>query len=137
MIAVTTVLTLHLAKAIGVYAIAAGLGGVLAPRRWMEIVDGLRRDQALIYVTGVLCFAIGTAILLVHNVWTDPLAIVITLLGWVVAIEGLLLLVLPEPLLRFASGLVLPGPTRVFSVIALVFGVALVIAGLLGRAGPL
>lgn len=137
MIVVTSVLTLHLAKAIGIYAIAAGLSGLLMPRRWMEIVDGLRRDPALIYVTGAFTFALGAAIVLAHNLWRDPLALLVTAIGWAAAIEGLILIAFPEPLLRLATNLVRPGATRVFSIVALVLGVALLIAGLLGRAGPL
>ncbi len=135
MIETTTPLTLALAKALGLYMIAAGLSGVAAPQRWRDMIDGLRASPALAYVTGVLVLAIGAAIVLVHGVWSDPLAIVVSLIGWAGLIEGVALIAYPEPVLALGASLVRPGATRPFAILAIVLGAALLAAGFLGRAG--
>jgi uncharacterized protein YjeT (DUF2065 family) len=136
MIIVVTTTTLALAKAIGIYAIAAGVGGLVAPERWRAMIEEMRTRPGLAYVTGAFTFALGAAIVLVHNVWTDPLAIAVSLIGWAAAVEGVILLVMPEPLLKFGASMVRPAAARPYAIVAVVFGAGLLIAGVLGRAGP-
>jgi hypothetical protein len=135
MFAVTTVLTLSLAKALGLYMIAAGLSGLTAPGRWQDIIDGLRSSPALTYAVGVLVLALGAAIVLAHDVWSDPLAVVVSLIGWAALIEGFVLIAFPEPLLAWGASLVRPGATRPWAIGAIVFGTILLLAGFVGRAG--
>ena len=135
MITTASVLTLALAKALGVYMIAAGLSGLFAPERWRVILDGLRASPALVYIAGVFTFALGTAIVMAHPLWTDPLAIVVTLLGWAAAIEGVVLIAKPDPLLDLGGSLLRAGAARAYAIVAMVAGVVLLIAGLIGRVG--
>jgi hypothetical protein len=135
MITTSTVLTLSLAKAFGVYMIAGGLSGLLARDRWEAILVNFREKAGLTYISGVFVFTLGAAIIMVHNIWTDPLAIFISLFGWVAAAEGLVLIAYPEPLLKWAASFVRPGAVRAFAIFTIVFGLVLLFLGLTGRAG--
>lgn len=135
MITTVTVLTLSLAKAFGVYFIAAGLSGLLAPERWRAILDGFRQNAALSYISGVFVFALGAALVMVHNIWADPLAIVVTLVGWAAAIEGVILIVFPEPLLKWSVSFLRPGAVKIWAIAIIVIGAILLLLGLTGRAG--
>jgi hypothetical protein len=64
-----------------------GLLTVIAP----AMVD----QPALWWVSGMLTFAGGLAIVLGHNVWSDPAAAVVSFLGWIMAIKGAGLLLIP------------------------------------------
>ncbi|MEQ8936683.1 MAG: DUF2065 family protein [Amphiplicatus sp.] len=135
MLIVITTLTLTLAKAMGVYMIAAGISGFIAPERWRVILDQLRADAALTYIAGAFVFALGVAIVIAHNIWTDPLSVVVSLFGWAALIEGIVLIVMPKPLLDFSGSLLRPGSTKIFAAASLILGAVLLIAGLFGRAG--
>lgn len=135
MILTAAVLTLFLAKALGVYMLAAGLSGLVSRTRWTAILDGLKQSPALCYITGVFVFALGVAMIIAHTIWTDPLAIVVSLFGWAAAIEGLILIVAPEPLLKFGASLVRPGGVVPFALFAIIAGIVLLLCGLIGRAG--
>lgn len=135
MLIVVTTLTLALAKAMGVYMIAAGISGFISPDRWRLILDQFRADAALTYISGAFVFALGVAIIMAHNIWTDPLSIAVTLIGWVAAIEGIVLIVMPKPLLDFSASLLRPGSTKIFAAFSLILGAVLLLAGLFGRAG--
>jgi hypothetical protein len=135
MITTVTVLTLSLAKAFGVYFIAAGLSGLLAPERWRAILDGFRQNAALSYISGVFVFALGVAVIIAHNIWADPLAIVVTLIGWAAAIEGVVLIAFPEPLLKWSVSFLRPGAVKIWAVAIIVIGAILLLLGLTGRAG--
>ena len=51
MITTSTVLTLSLAKAFGVYMIAGGLSGLLARDRWEAILVNFREKAGLTYIS--------------------------------------------------------------------------------------
>jgi hypothetical protein len=125
-------LTLHLAVLIGLYEFAAGIAGLTGQISWNAMLDEFERSPALTFITGFICFVLGGVLIITHDVWTDVLAIIVSLIGWIVAVEGLLIMASPQPLLAFSRKLV-PNQ-RAVSLIAILFGAFLIIAGLTGRA---
>ena len=128
-------LTLHLLVLIGLYELAAGIAGLTGAIDWPKMIDEFERSPALTFVTGFAAFAIGAAINIAHHHWTDLPAIIVSAIGWIAMIEGLLIMVMPRPLLRFSRGLV--GNQKAISLFAALFGAALILLGLTGRAGPI
>ena len=127
-------LTLHLLVLVGIYELAAGVAGLTGQIKWTVMLDEFERSPALTFVTGFLTFAIGGTLILVHCVWTDPLAIIVSASGWIALAEGLLLMVMPGPLIAFSRRLV--GNQRLISLLAAGFGLLLVLLGITGRADP-
>ena len=127
-------LTLHLLVLIGVYELAAGIAGLTGKLDWTALIDEFERSPGLTFVTGFMTFVVGAAINLAHHHWTDPLAIIVSLIGWVVLIEGVMLMVCPAPLLRFSRRLV--GNPRLISILAAAVGLIFIVIGLTGRADP-
>ncbi|HJT41740.1 MAG TPA: DUF2065 family protein [Sphingobium sp.] len=127
-----SVLTLRLAEAIGLYMIVIGIGGLTAPRRWRQMMDDLERAPGLVMAMGFAVFAVGAALVLIHSIWTDPLACLVSLIGYVALIEGALLLAVPGPLLKIGRWSV--HFTRAWAIVSIVLGVLLFLAGLTGRA---
>ena len=135
MITTSTVLTLSLAKAMGVYMIAGGLSGLLARDRWAAILDSFRENAGLTYMSGLFVFALGAVVILAHNTWTDPLAIVVSLFGWVAAIEGVVIIAYPDPLLKWSASMLRPAMVTGFAIFTIVAGAILLLLGLTGTAG--
>jgi hypothetical protein len=127
-------LTLHLAILIGLYELAAGVAGFTGTITWSAVIDEFERSPALTFVTGFMAFVIGGVLVLAHNIWADPLAVIVSLIGWIALVEGLLIMVIPRPLLGFSRRLVTS--QRAVSVFAMIVGALLIILGLLGRADP-
>lgn len=125
-------LTLHLLVLIGVYELAAGIAGLTGRIDWLKLIDEFERSPALIFVTGFLCFAVGAAINLGHHHWTDLPAIIVSAIGWIALIEGVMLMVCPGPLLRLSRRLA--SNQKLISILAAVFGLVLIVIGLTGRA---
>lgn len=126
-------LTLMLAEAMGLYLILVGLSGLSAPQRWRDMMDELSASSAMQMTMGVGVFAIGVAIAIAHSHLTDPLAIVVTLIGWTALLEGALLIAVPRPLLRIGYWSI--RFTRIWAIASLVLGILLGLAGLTGTAG--
>ena len=70
------------------------------------MLDEFDRSPALTFVIGFMVFAIGGTLVLVHCLWTDFLAVIVSLMGWIALAEGLLLMIMPGPLLAFSRRLV-------------------------------
>ena len=82
-------------------------------------------------MTSVLVFVPGVAIVAVHNLWTDPLAVVVSLIGWLVLIGGVLMLAIRRQFLGLVDLVPLTATTVVpFGIFIIVFGAVLLYAGL-------
>jgi hypothetical protein len=127
-------LTLHLLVLIGVYELAAGIAGLTGKLDWLKLLDEFERSPVLTFVTGFAAFAVGAAINLAHHHWTDPLAIIVSAIGWIALIEGVMIMVCSGPLLRFSRRLV--GNPKLISILAAGIGLIFIVVGLTGRADP-
>ena len=88
-------LTIFLAKFLGLYCIVVALA--LMPRKQTTVatIKALAGNPPLLVFAEVLGLAAGPAMIIGHNVWSGgALPVVITLLGWVLAIRGAGLLAL-------------------------------------------
>ncbi len=130
MITTVSTLTLTLAQAMGLYLILVGLSGLAGPRRWEVLMGELSTSPALQMLMGVTVFAIGVALAIVHSHLTDPLAIIVTVIGWAALVEGALLIAVPGPLLRIGHWSL--GFARIWAILSLILGVLLGLAGLTG-----
>jgi hypothetical protein len=90
-------LTIFLGKLIGIYCIIAALVLMAQKQRTVEAVNALIRSPALLLLVEVSGLIAGLAMIIGHNVWSGGvLPVVITLLGWLIAIRGGVLLALPQ-----------------------------------------
>ena len=127
-----TVITLRLAMLIGLALIAAGVGGVTRRARWREMFDEFDRSPGLVMAIAWIAFLFGLLVILVHNIWTDPLAIIISIIGWAGFVEGLLLMAMPNRFLALVRPLL--AYERAWGLFSMILGLLLVIAGVTGRA---
>lgn len=128
----TTISTLTLAQAMGLYLILVGLSGLAGPHRWDALMAELTASPALQMLMGIMVFGIGVALAISHSHLTDPLAIIVTIIGWAALIEGALLIAVPGPLLRIGHWSL--RFTRIWAIASLILGILLGLAGLTGTA---
>jgi hypothetical protein len=127
-------LTLHLLVLIGLYELVAGIAGFTGRIDWRTMMEEFERSSALTFMSGFAVFAIGGVIIMNHHHWTDPLAVIVSAVGWIALAEGLLIMALPEPLFAFSRRIVTH--QRAVSLVAALFGIILIVLGLTGHADP-
>jgi hypothetical protein len=113
-------LTASLAVLVGLYMVALGIGAFVAGRDWTALLEEFEHSQALVALTGIIAFAIGGAIVTLHNRWTDPVAIIVTLAGWIAVIEGLAILAVPRWYLALSRRII--AAPRVWGAVMLALG---------------
>lgn len=121
-------LTGALAIAIGLYALAAGIGMLTAPDRFRQMIENAEHSPALNFAIGILVFSVGTAIALVHPLGEGWLSILVTITGWGMAIEGLIFLAAPQLIWSIARPMARLGG-RLGGTIASLAGAAFIWAG--------
>lgn len=89
-------LTIFLSRLIGLFALVLSLAMVLHRRSYVETAATLIQDRPLLLVLGMISLIAGLAIVLAHNIWSGgTLPVIVTLIGWINLIRGLILLLLP------------------------------------------
>ena len=62
-----------------------GLVMILSKSSRDEIIITTNNHSVLI---GLICLLVGLPIIILHNIWEDPWGIVVTLMGWLTVIKG-------------------------------------------------
>ncbi len=96
-------LTEILARIFGLYMLAAGVGLALNSADLTKMLEEMQQSRFAFYLGGLFAFAIGAAIVSLHNDFSGPLAIFITLFGWVALAEGVIMLAFPKAMQAFAG----------------------------------
>lgn len=129
-----TPLTLHLLGAIGLYMVAIGASALIDPGRWRGLGAEMENSAGLTTLMGLVTFAVGVALLGVHHGLADPLQIIVSAIGAIAALEGLLILAVPRAMIAFGAPFL--ARPRAWAVVTVVLGLAFILAGAFVPAGP-
>lgn len=116
-------ITLFLAQIMGVYFLVVGVGALLNPARMKRAIQEARRSYLLPYFDGAIALVVGLLVVLSHNLWDGLLETLVSLIGWVAVIEGVLMMLLPQKTIsaileKFLGAQI----TRLTGVVAIVLG---------------
>jgi len=98
--------SIFLAKLIGPLLVAIGLGLIFNADTFRAMAAEAVKSHVLIYISGALTLLAGLAVINTHNEWTADWRVVITLLGWLFAISGVLRIVFPRAVESLGDSLV-------------------------------
>jgi|HubBroStandDraft_1064217.scaffolds.fasta_scaffold271109_2 hypothetical protein len=129
--------TVFLARLFGLGITIVSVGMLIDEPGLSATIQLFVHDRPATLMLSLVCIASGLAVVLSHQIWSGGIApILITLLGWILLIRGVILLVLPPNLLEsFADALVGRPWVYAAGVVALVIGLILTYAGF--RAPPI
>ncbi len=65
-----------------------------------KVLDSLKHAPALLLMGGNINLLMGLVIVNLYSVWDLSLSVLVSLLGWVLIVRGLLLLFFPEGMLK-------------------------------------
>jgi len=110
------------ANIMGILLTVVGLGVLVNLKNMQKVVDSLTANAALMYVTGMWILLLGIVMVLFHNIWIAGWPIVITILGWLTLLKGVVFIVFPG-WVRSMKGMYAHMGWSVFAgLFALVFG---------------
>jgi hypothetical protein len=115
--------SLFLARLLGPLFIVIAVGMLANQGLYHAMIGEFLESDALIYLSGLLSLVAGLAIVNVHNCWAVDWRLIITILGWLMVIGGVIRIVLPRVVVGI--GMTIYGPPAaiiVVAVVALVLG---------------
>ena len=84
-----------IARLIGPLFVVLGVGILLNQAVYADMIGQAVLIPVLIYLTGMLALTAGVAMLNGYHAWTADWRVVITILGWIMVIAGIVRIVLP------------------------------------------
>lgn len=97
--------TVFLAKLIGWFVFLTGLMMVLNHQRFKKNVHDFLSDPLLVAFSGQVSILLGLIVVLTHNVWISEWPVLITLIGWLVLLQGLMRTFFPESFVKHTKQL--------------------------------
>jgi len=88
-------LSLFLAKIFGLWFLIVGIVFIWRRKSLMSAIEDFADNRALVFVFAILELFAGIALITSHNIWEVNFQGVLTILGWWIAIEGFIYLLLP------------------------------------------
>jgi hypothetical protein len=125
-------LTVFLARLLGLFTVLVIAAMLL---RGSAVIDAALGNQPVMLTYGIISLALGLAMVLGHNVWSGgALPVVVTLVGWLILVKGLvLLLVSPEAMARIYAQAQYRENFNLYLLPSLVLGLYLTWAGFTAR----
>lgn len=95
--------SVFLARLLGPLLLLPGVGLLVNPRGFRTMASEVVGSVTLVYLFGLIDFAAGLAIVLVHNVRTVNWRVLITLIGWLLLIRGAARILITDTLMGYAK----------------------------------
>lgn len=124
-------LTILLARLIGLFTLIFSVSMAAHRETSIAVVSALVYNRPMMLMFGMIALAAGLAMVLSHNRWSGgALTIVVTLVGWIFLVRGLLLLFMPPQVLEdMFEGLRFEDFYYYYAVIPFLLGLYLTTAG--------
>jgi uncharacterized membrane protein len=125
---------IFLAKLIGPILAVIGLGVLINRAGYQAVAEEVAKSRVQLWLSGVLALTAGLAIVLAHNEWDLSWAVIITIIGWLAVLRGVLRLLIPQQMGDFLTRVLSRGPGVLtgVGVVALVVGAFLAWKGYSG-----
>lgn len=75
--------------------IGMALGLLMEGHGYSSLLKEFIANRGLIFITGALALLAGVAIVNAHNLWVPDWRVIVTILGWLLILRGIMLLVFP------------------------------------------
>ena len=98
-------LSIAIAQLLAIIYIGAGLAGLINKTNYKKIMDGIFKQSALVYLSGMFALLIGGLLVIFHNMWVADWPVIITVIGWIGMLKGFILLAWPNHLKKMSSPL--------------------------------
>ena len=107
-----------------------GIGILINPDFYKKLFEDFTENAFALYLGGIAALVIGYMILAFHNTWTKDLSVIITIIGWIALIKGILILVRPTIMIALTKAIAKKGNfLKIEAVAIIILGLALAFLG--------
>ena len=103
---------------------------IARPNVKLKVIEWVEKE-GFMFIGGFIAFMIGLASVLLHNLWNSPNEIIVSLIGWMALLKGIMNVSFPNIASSFLKKLSNSSMTF-YLVVALAFGIYLLMKAYLG-----
>ena len=86
-------------QAFSIVYLAIGVGILVNPEFYSKTFQAFVGNGSFMYFVGIMALVVGYLIVAFHNTWTCDVSVIITVLGWIALIKGIVILVAPKAMI--------------------------------------
>lgn len=110
------------ARIISVIYLSAGLGAIFSADHYRRLLDDMFNNAALTYLMGLTAAILGLLLVNYHNIWQTDWTVLITIIGWLALIKGVIIVAFPNFIHRCSKPIFEGWGFRFFPYIAMFMG---------------
>jgi len=122
-----------IAQITAVVYLSVALGAFLDGDYFHRILDDFYGNAGLTYIGGFMALIVGFLIVHFHNHWVGDWTVLVTLLGWLALIKGVLIIVAPQYVYRLSKGFMTDAVMNISPYITLLLGLVFAWFGFVQR----
>lgn len=122
-------LSIFLAQIIGCFLFLVSLAMLVHHARFKKQMNDFLANHAMVAFSGNLSLLLGLLIVVSHNIWISEWPVLITIIGWIVLLQGLARIYFPEAFVKTMKDLMSKTGYTLWCWIWLLVGVYLIWAG--------
>ena len=115
-------LSIFVARAAAVVYLAVGLGMIFDKVYYKKLLAGFTKDMTAMYLGGFVALLAGMALVTFHNDWTKSWEVLVTILGWMALVKGVMILAFPSTMMDFTKSIVKKASLTSYGYLVIVLG---------------
>ncbi|MES2273241.1 MAG: hypothetical protein V4487_03525 [Chlamydiota bacterium] len=123
------------AQVFGCYIFLISLAMLLHQNRFKRMMTDFLTNHPLVSLSGAISLLIGLVVVITHDVWVAQWPVVITLIGWIAILQGIMRIFFPETFGKWMKQLAAKNGYTVWCWIWLLVGLYLLWSGFNTNAG--
>lgn len=116
-------LSIFVAQVTAVIYLAVGVGMFFNKKYYAKLLEGFAKDMSSLYLGGFVALVVGFALVTFHNDWVKSWEVLVTIIGWLALIKGVMLLAFPATVARTIKTWFKPKHLSAYSAVIIVLGV--------------
>ena len=122
-------LSIFLAQVIGCFIFFVSVAMLVHHQRFKKTMNDFLASHSMVAFSGNLSLLLGLLVVISHNIWVSEWPVVITIVGWIVLLQGLMRIFFPEAFVKMMKDLTAKSGYTVWCWIWLLVGIYLIWAG--------
>lgn len=121
--------SVYYAQVMGLWLFLVALAMIVHQPRYKKTVMDTLSHPSLMTFSGLIALGLGLLVVVSHNIWVSQWPVVVTLVGWVLIIQGIMRIFWPESFAKMTKDMLAGSGYTFMSWVWLLVGIYLIWAG--------
>lgn len=92
-------LSIFVAQVAAIIYLSVGVGILVDKKYYSKVFDNMLKDTTAMYLGGFMALLVGFALVTFHNDWMKSWEVLVTVIGWMALVKGVMLIAFPRTFL--------------------------------------